>query len=167
MEKPTYVLIMAGEISSRFWPLSSMERPKQFLDILGTGQTLVQQTFNRFTRMVPVENIYIITSCHYVPIVKEQLPQLPVQNIIAEPMCKNTAPYIAYICFRLVNDNPEASLIVAPADHQILDEEEFVNVCNRALRFVETHKALLTLGIQPTHPSTGHGYIQKQPMAVD
>lgn len=167
MTKPTYVLIMAGGIGSRFWPLSSRERPKQFLDILGAGQTLVQQTFNRFARLVPVENIYIITSGHYVPIVKEQLPRLPAQNIIAEPMRKNTAPCIAYICFRLVNDNPESSLIVAPADHQILDEEEFVSVCNRALRFVETREALVTLGIQPTYPSTGYGYIQMQPTAVD
>lgn len=167
MATPTYVLIMAGGIGSRFWPLSSTERPKQFLDILGTGQTLLQQTFNRFARMVPAENIYIITSGAYVPIVQEQLPLIPAQNIVAEPMRKNTAPCIAYICFKLVQDNPEASLIVAPADHQILDEAEFVNVCNRAIRFVETREALVTLGIQPTHPSTGYGYIQKQPMAVD
>jgi mannose-1-phosphate guanylyltransferase len=158
---------MAGGIGSRFWPLSSTERPKQFLDILGTGQTLVQQTFNRFARMVPIENIYIITSGSYVSIVKEQLPQLPEQNIIAEPMRKNTAPCIAYICFKLVSDYPDASLVVAPADHQILDEDGFIGVCNRAIRFVETREALVTLGIQPTHPSTGYGYIQKQPMAVD
>jgi mannose-1-phosphate guanylyltransferase len=158
---------MAGGIGSRFWPLSSTERPKQFLDILGTGQTLLQQTFKRFARMVPVENIYVVTSGDYGSIVHEQLPQLPPQNIVAEPMRKNTAPCIAYICFKLIKDHPEASLVVAPADHQILDEEEFVAVCQRATRFVETHEALVTLGIQPTHPSTGYGYIQKHSIAVD
>jgi mannose-1-phosphate guanylyltransferase len=167
MDKPTYVLIMAGGIGSRLWPLSSANRPKQFLDILGTGLTLLQQTFNRFARMAPVENIFVITSDHYVPIAREQLPLLPAQNLISEPLPRNTATCIAYICFKLVNDNPGASLVVAPADHQISDEEAFANACSRGIRFVETHEALVTLGIQPTHPNTGYGYIQKKPEAVD
>ena len=162
--KNTYVAIMAGGIGSRFWPLSRVNHPKQFLDILGTGKTLIQQTFERFTKLVPVENIYVITANEYLEITHQQLPHLPKENILGEPFRKNTAPCIAYISFKLQQINPEASLIVAPADHLILQEESFLDVCNEALGFVNHFNALITIGIQPTYPNTGYGYIQHEGM---
>src|SRR6476661_8741898 len=122
----TYVAIMAGGIGSRFWPLSRVNYPKQFLDILGTGRTLVQQTFDRFAKLVPVENIFVVTANEYLDITQEQLPGLPKENILGEPFRKNTAPCIAYISFKLQKINPKASLIVAPADHLILNEDRFL-----------------------------------------
>jgi mannose-1-phosphate guanylyltransferase len=160
--KNTYVAIMAGGIGSRFWPVSRVGHPKQFLDILGTGKTLIQQTFERFAGLVPTENIYVVTANEYLDITKEQLPQLPAKNILGEPFRKNTAPCIAYISFKLQQLNPEASLIVAPADHLILQEEKFLSVCSEALAFVNNQNALLTIGIQPTYPNTGYGYIQHE-----
>ncbi|RYY00342.1 MAG: mannose-1-phosphate guanylyltransferase, partial [Gammaproteobacteria bacterium] len=124
--KNIYVAIMAGGIGSRFWPVSRVGYPKQFLDILGTGKTLIQQTYDRFARLVPAENIYVVTANEYMGITKEQLPQLPTENIIGEPFRKNTAPCIAYISFKLQQLNPEASLIIAPADHLILQEDKFL-----------------------------------------
>src|ERR1051326_588342 len=158
----TYVAIMAGGIGSRFWPLSRVGHPKQFLDILGMGRTLVQQTFDRFAQLVPVENIYVVTADEYIDITKEQLPQLPLQNIIGEPFRKNTAPCIAYISFKLQQINSEGSLIVAPADHLILQEDKFLSVCKDALKFVNDLNALVTIGIKPTYPNTGYGYIQHE-----
>jgi mannose-1-phosphate guanylyltransferase len=158
----TYVAIMAGGIGSRFWPLSRVGRPKQFLDILGTGKTLIQQTFDRFRRMVPPENIFVVTANEYLSLTKEQLPELPQENILGEPFRKNTAPCIAYISFKLQQLNAEASLIVAPADHLILNEDRFLEVCDEALDFVAHHDALLTIGIKPTYPNTGYGYIQHE-----
>ena len=158
--KDTYVAIMAGGIGSRFWPLSRVNYPKQFLDILGTGRTLIQQTFDRFIKLVPLENIYVVTANEYLDITREQLPQLPKENIIGEPFRKNTAPCIAYISFKLHQMNPESSLIVAPADHLILNEGRFLEVCNEALHFVNNANALITIGIQPSYPNTGYGYIQ-------
>jgi mannose-1-phosphate guanylyltransferase len=160
--KNTYVAIMAGGIGSRFWPLSRVNHPKQFLDILGTGKTLIQQTFDRFVKLVPVENIYVITANEYLGVTHEQLPQLPKENILGEPFRKNTAPCIAYISFKLHQLNPEASLIVAPADHLILDESKFLEVCGDALDFVNHFNALITIGITPTYPNTGYGYIQHE-----
>lgn len=160
--KNTYVAIMAGGIGSRFWPLSRVNHPKQFLDILGTGKTLIQQTFERFAKLVPVENIYVVTANEYLGITHEQLPQLPKENILGEPFRKNTAPCIAYISFKLHQLNPEASLIVAPADHLILDESRFLAVCEDALDFVHHFNALITIGITPTYPNTGYGYIQHE-----
>jgi len=156
----TYIAIMAGGIGSRFWPISRTSYPKQFIDILGTGKTLIQQTLERFLNMVPIENIYVITAEEYIAITKEQLPQLPEENIIGEPFRKNTAPCIAYISFKLLQKDPEASLIVAPADHLILNEEKFLQVCSEAIAFTNNHNALLTIGIKPTYPNTGYGYIQ-------
>ena len=161
-DQNTYVAIMAGGIGSRFWPLSRVNHPKQFLDILGTGKTLIQQTFERFARLVPIENIYVITANEYLSITQQQLPHLPKENILGEPFRKNTAPCIAYISFKLHQINPDASLIVAPADHLILQEETFLDVCHEALRFVNHFNALLTIGIQPTYPNTGYGYIQHE-----
>lgn len=158
----TYVAIMAGGIGSRFWPLSRVNYPKQFLDILGTGRTLIQQTFDRFAKLVPVENIYVITSNEYLEITHEQLPELPKQNVLGEPYRKNTAPCIAYISFKLHQLNPEGSLIIAPADHLILNQDRFLEICRDALEFVNHFNALITIGITPTYPNTGYGYIQHE-----
>ncbi|MFV0607109.1 MAG: mannose-1-phosphate guanylyltransferase [Niabella sp.] len=162
MNKNYYVAIMAGGIGTRFWPKSRTGYPKQFLDILGTGKTLIQATFERYRKLVPDENIYIVTSDDYVDIVKEQLPDIQAGNIVAEPFRKNTAPCIAYIAFKLQNKNPEAIMIAAPADNLILEEDKFSEVMNKALGFVEHVNALVTIGIMPTHPNTGYGYIQRE-----
>jgi len=164
--KNHYVAIMAGGIGSRFWPMSRTAYPKQFLDVLNTGKTLVQWTYERYAKFIPAANIYIVTSDEYVDIVKTQLPQLPIANILAEPSKKNTAPCIAYISFKLAQLNPDAKLIVAPSDHLILEEERFQAIALQALDFVENIKALVTLGIQPTHPNTGYGYIQYEELEV-
>lgn len=168
MNKHHYVVIMAGGIGTRFWPLSRTSYPKQFLDILNVGKTLIQMTFERFAGFIPVENIYVVTSDEYVNIVKTQLPELPLQNILAEPSRKNTAPCIAYISFKLEQIDPEALLIVAPSDHLIADNIAFTKVSLEALSFVRKHTALVTLGINPTSPNTGYGYIQyEQPPISD
>jgi mannose-1-phosphate guanylyltransferase len=151
---------MAGGIGSRFWPVSRTDYPKQFLDILGTGETLIQQTFRRFERLAPMENIYVVTSTDYTAIVEKQLPLLPKENILSEPDRKNTAPCVAYASFRILQRDPNASIIVAPADHLILDQQEFEAVCTKGLQFIETCEALLTIGIQPSYANTGYGYIQ-------
>lgn len=166
MNQNHYVAIMAGGIGSRFWPISRSNYPKQFLDILNTGRTLIQSTYDRFASFIPPENIFVVTSSEYVNIVKKQLPQLPLQNILGEPSRKNTAPCIAYISFKLLQKDPQASLIVAPSDHLILDNIAFKKVCLEALAFVNKHNAFITLGIKPTHPNTGYGYIQYEQYAV-
>ena len=166
MNKNTYVAIMAGGIGSRFWPMSRTDFPKQFLDILNIGRTLIQGTFDRFANFVPAENIYVVTSEQYKHIVAKQLPEIPVENILCEPSRKNTAPCVAYVAHKLLQLNPEANLICAPADHIILEPENFKNICLDALKFTSHIKALVTLGIKPTHPNTGYGYIQYEPQAV-
>lgn len=160
MNNNHYVAIMAGGIGSRFWPMSRSNHPKQFLDILGTGKTLIQQTFERYARIVPPENIYIITAQEYVNMVKQQLPTLPVGNILAEPSRKNTAPCIAYIAFKLFQINPNALMMAAPADNLIMDNQAFLETATNAFEFVDHINALVTIGIKPTHPNTGYGYIQ-------
>lgn len=166
MNKHNYVAIMAGGIGSRFWPMSRANHPKQFLDILNTGKTLIQQTFERYSKLVPPENIFIITSKEYIPIVKKQLPQMGEENILGEPSKKNTAPCIAYISFKLLNKDPKANLVVAPSDHVVLETDEFINVSKKALDFVSHINAFVTLGIKPTHPNTGYGYIQHDTIQV-
>ena len=166
MTKNNYVAIMAGGIGSRFWPMSRTDFPKQFLDILNTGRTLIQGTFDRFSLFIPVEQIYIVTTEQYKHIVIDQLPNLPVENILCEPSRKNTAPCIAYISYKLRQINPEANLICAPADHIILEPENFKSKCLEALLFTSSNPALVTLGIKPTHPNTGYGYIQYEPQAM-
>lgn len=161
-----YVAILAGGIGSRFWPKSRSSYPKQFLDILNTGKTLIQSTFERYAAFLPVENIFVVTVEEYVDIVKEQLPLIDPSNILAEPARKNTAPCTAYMAFKLIQKNPEASLIVAPSDHLVLDNEEFKNVTFKALEFAKHMKAFVTLGIKPTYPNTGYGYIQHETLAV-
>ncbi len=164
--KNHYVAIMAGGIGSRFWPMSRTAYPKQFIDVLNTGKTLVQWTYERYAKFIPAENIYIVTSEEYVDIVKTQLPLLPFDNILAEPSKKNTAPCIAYVSFKLAQMNPDARFLVAPSDHLILEEDRFQTIALQALDFVEHIKALVTLGIQPTHPNTGYGYIQYEGLEV-
>lgn len=160
MNKHQYVAIMAGGIGTRFWPLSRTGFPKQFLDILNTGQTMIQQTYNRFAKFIAPENIYVVTLKEYVELVKKQLPHLPSENIVAEPSRKNTAPCIAYISFKLLNKDPKASLIVAPSDHLILDETNFIDICKKGLDFVSQLNSFVTIGVQPNLPNTGYGYIQ-------
>ena len=157
---------MAGGIGSRFWPVSRANYPKQFLDILNTGRTLIQATYDRFAKFVPAKNIYIVTLEQYKSIVREQLPEVPAENILYEPSRKNTAPCIAYVSYKLQLLNPAANLICAPADHVVTDDEEFKRICADALQFTSHIKALLTLGIKPTHPNTGYGYIQYDQHAV-
>lgn len=166
MNQHHYVAIMAGGIGSRFWPMSRTNYPKQFLDILNTGKTLIQSTYDRFASFIPPENIFVVTSNEYINIVKKQLPQLPLQNILGEPSRKNTAPCISYISFKLMQKDPQASLIVAPSDHLIQDTIAFKKVCLEALAFVNKHNAFITLGIKPTYPNTGYGYIQYEQHAV-
>jgi mannose-1-phosphate guanylyltransferase len=166
MNANNYVVIMAGGIGSRFWPMSRQDFPKQFLDILNSGKTLIQWTYERFESFIPRENIYVVTSQEYTGIVKDQLPSLPMENILGEPSRKNTAPCIAYISYKLLQKDPKASLIVAPADHLILDKKGFNKVCLEALSFVNKHNAFITLGIKPSSPNTGYGYIQYEQHAV-
>lgn len=164
MNNHTYVAIMAGGIGSRFWPVSRTNLPKQFLDILGTGTTLIQQTFNRFARVLPKQNIFVVTSNEYIGLVKEQLPELPAENILGEPYRKNTAPCIAYVSTKIHEKDPQASMIVAPADHLIMDETKFLDIVEKGLGFVNHLNALVTIGIKPTYPNTGYGYIQHDTM---
>jgi mannose-1-phosphate guanylyltransferase len=164
--KHHYVAIMAGGIGSRFWPMSRTAYPKQFLDVLNTGKTLIQWTFERYAKFIPIENIFIVTSEEYVTIVKEQLPLLPFDNIIAEPSRKNTAPCIAYISFKLAQKDPDAIFVVAPSDHLILEENNFQQIVELSLDFVTNIKALVTLGIKPSNPNTGYGYIQYEGLEV-
>ncbi len=157
---------MAGGIGSRFWPMSRANHPKQFLDILNSGRTLIQGTYDRFAKFIAAENIYVVTAEQYKETVIKQLPDIPVENILCEPSRKNTAPCIAYISYKLIQINPAANLICAPADHLIMDEEAFKKTCTDALKFTAHIKALVTLGIQPNHPNTGYGYIQYESHAV-
>lgn len=155
-----YCVIMAGGIGSRFWPYSRKNKPKQFLDFFGTGHTLLQLTFNRYSKTVPKENIFVITNAQYQDLVKEQLPELREDRILLEPTRRNTAPCIAWASNKIKEVNPNANVIVAPADHLILKEEEFIKAIVKGLEFVSRTPQLLTLGIKPSRPETGYGYIQ-------
>lgn len=158
----THILIMAGGVGSRFWPKSRNHLPKQFIDILGLGKSLLQMTYERFLKICPNEQIYILTNASYAGLVKEQLPAILESNILLEPSRNNTAPCIAYASYKIAKTNPEANIVVAPSDHLILKEEEFLNKVNKALAYTAENDALLTLGISPTRPDTGYGYIQYQ-----
>lgn len=157
---------MAGGIGSRFWPISRTDHPKQFLDILNTGRTLIQATYDRFAKFVPASHIYVVTFEMYRGKVLEQLPELPEQNLLCEPSRKSTAPCVAYVAYKLQQLDEEANLICAPADHRIADDDAFINVCKDALHFTSHIKALVTLGINPTYPNTGYGYIQHETHTV-
>jgi mannose-1-phosphate guanylyltransferase len=155
-----YLIIMAGGVGTRFWPFSRQHFPKQFHDILGTGRTLLQQTADRFGGIVPDENIYIVTSEEYYELCKEQLPYLTDDQILLEPSRRNTAPCIGYACYKIGKKDPNANVVVAPADHIILKEEEFKSRIAIALAYTKQNQVLCTLGIKPTRPDTGYGYIQ-------
>ena len=160
MNKNNYAVIMAGGIGSRFWPMSKVTFPKQFLDILGTGETLIQQTFNRLQRVCPKENILIVTNKNYKDLCLEQLPNVIESNILCEPAMRNTAPCVAYAAFKIQSMNENANMIIAASDHIILKEDEFVRVASDCLEVVAKNDILLTLGITPSRPDTGYGYIQ-------
>ncbi len=160
MNKNNYCVIMAGGIGSRFWPYSRKDRPKQFLDFFGMGLTLLQQTFSRYSKIVPLENIFVVTNVQYKELVKEQLPDLDESCILLEPARRSTAPCIAWAASHIHQLNPDANLIIAPSDHLILREDEFIKAMMGGLEFVARSPQLLTLGIKPTRPETGYGYIQ-------
>ncbi len=160
MNKNNYCIIMAGGIGSRFWPMSRNALPKQFLDILGTGKSLLRQTYERFLKICPPGNIYIVTNEVYIKKVKEQIPEISVQQILGEPHRKNTAPCIAYAAYKIGCLNPDANFVVAPSDHVILMETEFAAAILQGLEFTAGNNSLLTLGILPNRPDTGYGYIQ-------
>jgi mannose-1-phosphate guanylyltransferase len=154
-----YVAIMAGGVGSRFWPASRTAKPKQFLDILGVGKTLLQMTYERHLRLVPKENIFIVTNAQYRDLVKEQLPEITDNQILGEPSRNNTAPCLAYMTLKLQGINPKANFIVASSDHLILKEEVYLAKIQQAFDFVSQDDVLMTLGITPTRPDTGYGYI--------
>lgn len=151
---------MAGGIGSRFWPMSRQEHPKQFLDVLGTGKSLLQETFNRFLGLIPAENIFIVTNKSYRDLVIEQLPSIPVSNILLEPSRRNTAPCIAYATHKIAKHNPRARMVIAPSDHLILNQSVFLDKVALGFEFVSSESSLLTMGIKPSRPDTGYGYIQ-------
>lgn len=156
----TYVAIMAGGIGSRFWPQSRTAKPKQFLDILNTGKTLIQVTYDRFLKIIPKENIYVVVNEDYENLVKEQLPDLTDSQILKEPVRRNTAPCITYACDKIYARDKNATVIIAASDHLILEEQKFLDVINRCVDFVKDNTFLVTIGIKPTKASTGYGYIQ-------
>lgn len=158
---------MSGGIGSRFWPFSREARPKQFLDFFGTGRSLLQMTVDRFKKILPLENIFIVTNESYKNMTKQEIPELNPANILLEPLRRNTAPCIAYASYHIKAINPDANIIVAPADHLILKEDEFATVLGKALDFIEKNPILLTLGITPNRPETGYGYIQIDEEKVD
>lgn len=156
----TYVAIMAGGIGSRFWPQSRTAKPKQFLDILNVGRTLLQLTFERFAKIVPAENIYVVTNDAYATLVKEQLPALTDSQILKEPMRRNTAPCITYACDKIYAKDKNATIIITPSDHLILQEKNFLEVIDKCVNYVTDNGFLVTIGVKPTKPATGYGYIQ-------
>lgn len=155
-----HLVIMAGGVGSRFWPMSTEETPKQFIDVLGTGRTLIQMTVDRFKGICPPENIWVVTNKHYADIVAGQLPQISKSNILQEPCRRNTAPCIAYVSWRIKQQDPEANVVVTPSDHFVVDVIEFQRVIKQCLDFTSETDAILTLGMKPNHPETGYGYIE-------
>lgn len=160
MNKNLYVVLMAGGVGVRFWPYSRNTRPKQFIDVLGTGKTLLQSTCDRFLPICPVENIYVVTHEEHAALVQEQLPQLKAEQILTEPMRKNTAACIAYANSKILTKDKDAVIVVSPADHLIMMEQEFQDIIKKAVDQAKTQDKLITLGISPTRPETGYGYIQ-------
>ncbi len=163
MNKNYYSVIMAGGVGARFWPISTQQFPKQFHDMLGTGSTLIQKTYKRFESLVPTENILIATNKRYEILVQEQLPKISKNQFLLEPAMRNTAPCILYSALKIYNKNPDGIMIVAPSDHWIENEKEFINNVQTGFDFCSKNDALLTFGIQPTYPNTGYGYIEFDP----
>lgn len=151
---------MAGGIGSRFWPMSTKECPKQFIDVMGCGRTLIQLTVDRFEGVCPTENIWVVTSEKYADIIRQQLPHIPEENILKEPCRRNTAPCIAYVCWKIKTRNPKANVVVTPSDHVVMNVKEFQRVIGSALDYTANSDAILTLGMKPNRPETGYGYIE-------
>lgn len=164
--RDNFCVIMGGGIGSRFWPFSREGYPKQFLDFFGIGRSLLQMTVDRFAKIIPMENIYIVTNEKYAELVKEQIPLLQKKQILLEPTRRNTAPCIAYAAYHIKARNPNANIVVAPSDHLILKENEFLAAINEGLEFTKESEALMTLGIKPSRPETGYGYIQCSDMTI-
>lgn len=158
-----HVVIMAGGVGSRFWPLSTPEYPKQFIDILGCGRTLIQLTVDRFKGIAPMSNFWVVTNAAYVDIVKQQIPDMPASHILAEPAARNTAPCIAWACWSIKKEDPQANVVVTPADAVVMNPEEFRRVIKNALDFTESNNAIVTIGIKPSRPETGYGYVEATP----
>ena len=165
--KNNYCVIMAGGIGSRFWPMSRNNFPKQFIDIIGTGKTLIRQTYERFLSICPAENIYIVTNESYLPLVFQQIPEISKDQVLAEPQRRNTSPCVAYAASKIYAVNPDANLVVAPSDHIIKNEKKFREAIIRGLAFTAENNILLTIGVQPSRPDTGYGYIQFKEDASD
>ncbi len=159
-QKNNHLVIMAGGVGSRFWPMSTAEKPKQFIDVLGVGKTLLQLTVERFNKLVSPENIWVVTNQKYVDIVREQLPEMPAGNILCEPCRRNTAPCIAYVSWRIKSKDPKANIVVTPSDHIVMNTQEFQRVIKECMNFTAESDAIVTLGMKPTRPETGYGYIQ-------
>jgi mannose-1-phosphate guanylyltransferase len=160
MKDQPYIVIMAGGVGSRFWPYSKSNKPKQFLDVLGTGRTLLQMTFDRFREIAPAEQFYVVTNQAHASLVSEQLPELLEHQILAEPIRKNTAACLAYAAYKISNLDPNATMVVAPADHLILQEGRFLQTLVTSIAAAQVQNRLLTIGIKPNRPETGYGYIQ-------
>ncbi len=156
-----FCVIMAGGVGTRFWPMSRQKSPKQFLDILGTGRSFIRHTYERFAKIVPNENFIVVTNRRYKELVLEHIPEISEEQILCEPIGRNTAPCIAYAAYALRRKNPNAVMIVSPSDHLILNEVEFLNIVNNCTEFVENNDVLMTIGIEPSRPETGYGYIQR------
>ncbi len=160
VEKNNHLVIMAGGVGSRFWPMSTPDYPKQFVDVMGCGRSLIQLTFDRFNGVVSPENVWVVTSASYKDIVRQQLPEIPEGNILCEPCRRNTAPCIAYVSWRIKKLNPKANIVVTPSDHIVMNVAEFHRVIKSGLSFAAETDAIVTLGMKPTRPETGYGYIQ-------
>lgn len=160
MTNNNHLVIMAGGVGSRFWPMSTAEKPKQFIDVLGVGRTLIQLTYDRFETICPPENVWVVTNKAYVDIVREQLPEIPAGNILCEPCRRNTAPCIAYVSWKIKAQDPSANVVVTPSDHIVMDAPEFRRVIGNCLKFTGETDAIVTLGMKATRPETGYGYIQ-------
>lgn len=158
----THIVIMAGGVGSRFWPMSTPDYPKQFIDVMGCGKSLIQLTVERFALLCPIENFWVVTSEKYVDIVKEQLPNLPESNILAEPMARNTAPCIAYACWKIKKHHPKANIVVSPSDALVINTTEFQRVIKEAVDFTAVMNSIVTIGIKPNRPETGYGYIHAE-----
>ena len=160
MDNNRYCVIMCGGVGSRFWPFSKTAKPKQFIDFFGTGRSLLQMAFDRLQGIVPIENIILLTNESYEPLIKEQLPEIKDNQILLEPARRNTAPCIAWAAHHIMALNPQAKLMVAPSDHLIINEEKFRQSVISAFEFIDSRDALVTMGIKPSRPETGYGYIQ-------
>ena len=155
-----HLVIMAGGVGSRFWPMSTSQRPKQFIDVLGVGKTLLQLTVERFGSLISPENVWVVTNRDYLDIVRRQLPDMPAGNILCEPCRRNTAPCIAYVSWRIKKQDPRANIVVTPSDHVVTNVQEFQRVIASCMDFTAESDAIITLGMKPTRPETGYGYIQ-------